>query len=555
LFLRSNGTLACWDDFGSLLTLQPFDPSLDYAADVYLGPVFGAIRDRLRRGQMPFPEHCSRCYCLRHDAAFDERYVDQRIIETFQIEPSMGCQLDCPGCIPIRARRQRVASTPHGHLTLASHVVDKIVTDLHRAGVAIHKFDFQGHGEPLLNARTWEMARRVADLYPGAVVSICTNANFEFRPHMIRSGVNEILFAIDGLDAPSYEPYRVNGDFDVAYKFMKDFSCAAARDNPSINRVWKYVVFAHNDRPDQLLRAQELALEAKVTELRFVLTQLGPLSSDVMHESHVPRLDPSLNVTFENYRVASSQVTAALDELRSAIATESADRTTHLAQFIVNMLHRLFRTASSIPSEYAGVIDRFLELRPELPPDLGRDCQERLDELLRGVLARRPTVEQLRLRQEQLETALKSVVANNNRLAQRLTILSAPRSSGTGSVPPSRALFCLDRPRLADRGGPIEVSDRLTVGGWLIPASGNVVVSLDICTRDELVARATLNQMRPDVERAHPGRPRARWSGFSAEVPLARWAGTTVELYLVASYCERKEVVSGFSVRVRGELA
>jgi hypothetical protein len=492
--------------------------------------------------------------------------VDQRVIETFQIEPSMGCQLDCPGCIPIRARRQRVASTPHGHLTLASHVVDKIVTDLHRAGVAIHKFDFQGHGEPLLNARTWEMARRVADLYPEAVVSICTNANFEFRPQMIRSGVNEICFAIDGLDAPSYEPYRVNGDFDVAYKFMKDFSCAAARDKPSINRVWKYVVFAHNDRPDQLLRAQELALEAKVTELRFVLTQLGPLSSDVMHESHVPRLDPSLNVTFENYRVASSQLTAAVNELRSAIATESADRTTHSAQFIVNMLYRLFRTASSIPSEYADVIDRFLELRHELPPDLGRDSQERLDELLSGVLTRRPTVEQLRLRQEQLETALKSVVANNNRLAQRLTILSAPPSSGTGSVLPSRALFCLDRPRpralfcldrprLADRDGPIEVSNRLTVGGWLIPASGNVVVSLDICTRDELVARATLNQMRPDVERAHPDRPRARWSGFSAEVPLAGWAGTTVELYLIASYCDRKEVVSRFSVRVPGEQA
>ena len=88
----------------------------------------------------------------------------------------MGCQLDCPGCIPIKARRQRVAPTSHGHLTLASHVVDKIITDLHRAGVAIRKFDFQGHGEPLLNVRTWEMARRVADLYPGAVVSICTNA-------------------------------------------------------------------------------------------------------------------------------------------------------------------------------------------------------------------------------------------------------------------------------------------------------------------------------------------------------------------------------------------
>lgn len=55
LFLRSNGCLACWDDYGSLLTLLPFDPSLGYARDVYLGPVFKTIRAKLRSGKMPFP--------------------------------------------------------------------------------------------------------------------------------------------------------------------------------------------------------------------------------------------------------------------------------------------------------------------------------------------------------------------------------------------------------------------------------------------------------------------------------------------------------------------
>src|SRR5690348_833499 len=41
LFLRSNGSLACWCDYGSLKTLQEFDPCLDYAEDVYLGKVYG----------------------------------------------------------------------------------------------------------------------------------------------------------------------------------------------------------------------------------------------------------------------------------------------------------------------------------------------------------------------------------------------------------------------------------------------------------------------------------------------------------------------------------
>src|SRR5262249_44985516 len=145
------------------------------------------------------------------------------------------------------------------------------------------------------------------------------------------SGVNEMLFAIDGVDQPSYVPYRVNGDFDYAYQFMKEFSLAAARLNSRIRRVWKYVVFEHNDQPEQLLKAQELAIQAKVTEMRFVLTQLGPLSWDVTHESHIPRLDPKLNVVIENYRVQVTQLAAVLTELSSAIASSDADQASRSA--------------------------------------------------------------------------------------------------------------------------------------------------------------------------------------------------------------------------------
>src|SRR5262249_18872143 len=292
----------------------------------------------------------------------------QKILETFQIEPSMACQLECPGCITKKERTTRVARTPHGHMTLSTHIVQKIATDLHRARIEVRKFDFQGHGEPLLNAHTWEMARIVAQLYPKAVVSICTHANFEFRPEMVCSGVNEILFAIDGVDQPSYAPYRVNGDFDYAYQFMKDFSLAAARLIPEIRRVWKYVVFEHNDQPEQLLRAQDLAIQAKVTEMRFVLTQLGPQSRDVTHESHIPRLDPRLNVVVDNYRIPVAQLAAALTELSSAIASSDVDQAARSATYFVNMLKRLFETAPRIPPEYDQLINRFLELSRSLSP-------------------------------------------------------------------------------------------------------------------------------------------------------------------------------------------
>jgi hypothetical protein len=126
---------------------------------------------------------------------------------------------------------------------------------------------------------------------------------------------------------------------------MKDFSLAAARLNPRIRRVWKYVVFEHNDQPEQLLRAQELAIQAKVTEMRFVLTQSGPQSWDVTHESHIPRLDRKLNVVVDtvNSRIQVKQFTAALTDLSSAITSSDADRAAQSATFFVNMLNRLIR--------------------------------------------------------------------------------------------------------------------------------------------------------------------------------------------------------------------
>ena len=63
--MRAWGALACWDDAGSATTLQDFDPDVDYANQVYLGPVYNRIRQSLYHSRMPDPERCGRCVCLR----------------------------------------------------------------------------------------------------------------------------------------------------------------------------------------------------------------------------------------------------------------------------------------------------------------------------------------------------------------------------------------------------------------------------------------------------------------------------------------------------------
>lgn len=367
LFLRSNGSLACWCDYGSLKTLQAFDPSLDYAEDVYLGKVYGDIRERLAAGTMPFPPYCAKCMVLLPTAPYTTADPQHRYVDTFQVEPSMACQLDCPGCIPLTERKTRVERAWCGHLFLAPQILEKILKDFRRAGIRIRTFDFQGHGEPLLSRDVWTMVRMAKSLFPESYATLCTNANAEFRDEIVDAGLDQIIFAIDGMDQASYAPYRVHGDFTQAYAFMRDFATAAPARGRTLDTVWKYVLFRHNDRPEQLLAAQALALEAQVTELRFVITQLGPMSTLIVSDEDIPRADNGVNVRIENYKVSVEQLEDGLTAARGSFDTNRLAQAAQATTFVATMMKRLFSDAQTVPPKYARVLQAVHELADRLP--------------------------------------------------------------------------------------------------------------------------------------------------------------------------------------------
>jgi wyosine [tRNA(Phe)-imidazoG37] synthetase (radical SAM superfamily) len=367
IFLRSNGSLACWCDYGSLKTLQEFDPSLDYANDVYLGKVYGYIRKQLAAGTMPFPSYCSKCMVLQPNVPFSGGYKRARYIDTFQVEPSMACNLDCPGCIPIRDRKARVAKTWCGHLMLAPKILEKILKDFHRAKMNIRVIDFQGHGEPTLNPDVWAMIRMAKSLFPASYASMCTHANLDFGEDMIDAGLNQIIYAIDGMDQESYAPYRVHGDFDQAYRFMKSFSTAARARKARTDTVWKYVLFRHNDSPEQLLEAQAMARDAQVSQLRFVITQLGPMSTRIVDEDDIPRIKDKLNVKIDNYKVSVKQLDDGITVARNGIKSKQMPQATQSAAFVAAMMKRLFAEPQTVPPKFAGYLNDLHELANIMP--------------------------------------------------------------------------------------------------------------------------------------------------------------------------------------------
>jgi hypothetical protein len=343
IFLRAWGDLVCWDDAGSDRILQAWDPSVDYA-DVFLRGPYQEVRNSVEDGRMAWPEDCTRCLLLRIRPAGGYTPWDRTMVRILRVEPSYYCSLDCPGCVPLSIRREHSKA-----FQLDPEILDRILADLTGGGLSVEVLDFQGHGEPLLNPRVWEMARRSRERLPNAWISMTTNAQGRFRPEMVRSGFSEIVFSIDGADPGSYEPYRVHGNFDLAWRFLTDFVKAGASADRRIRIVWKYVIFEHNSSAEALLKAQRMALEADVSELVFVLTRNGPAPRNISLPSDVPRLEPGPPLSFRFHQPSIEDLESRLARARQLAAQGSAEEASFLVESVRKNLERFFPSGDSRP--------------------------------------------------------------------------------------------------------------------------------------------------------------------------------------------------------------
>jgi hypothetical protein len=367
MFLRANGTLPCWCDAGITVNLQSFDRSIDYASDVFLGPEYTRIRESLKQGRLPFPDNCGRCSLLEPNKPFDPSFVESKVIDLIQVEPSMACQLECPSCWPKKDRPVVLPKTDAGHLILDPAVLEKVLSDLHRGGVTVRNFTLVGHGDPLANRKVWKMVAFIRGLFPESCISLTTHACYDFRPEMAEAGLTELVCSIDGVDQESYVKYRIGGDFDRAYRFMSDFTAAAKAAARPLMVTWQYIIFEHNDTDEQLLRAQELAREAGITRLYFVVTCLGPASKRIFEKSDIPILPGGITVDVSSNKVAVVDLEHRIEALRMDLQRGSHERVAETTDYLVSMFERLFPGDARIPTRHFTALRRLVGLSDVLP--------------------------------------------------------------------------------------------------------------------------------------------------------------------------------------------
>ena len=129
-----------------------------------------------------------------------------------QIEPVSGCNLACPLCYITTQK------LPKGFLPLErfQRIIDEV-------GEYIFFLHFWGWGEPFLNKDIFAMIAYAKQ--HGLKIITSTNGHFfehlEDIDRLLDSGLDVLIFALDGVNQETYEHYRKQGDFERALEGLK----------------------------------------------------------------------------------------------------------------------------------------------------------------------------------------------------------------------------------------------------------------------------------------------------------------------------------------------
>jgi hypothetical protein len=186
------------------------------------------------------------------------------------VETTAACNISCEqACCAPETGITRTRQAGMLDFDLFRKVIDE-------AGPSLGRIDFFNYGEAFLHKRAVEMCEYIKAAFPHVYLYTSTNGlafSEEAVRRLVRSGIDEVTFSIDGATPESYAKYRKRGDFDKAIRnlrFAADEKRSLGRDLPFIN--WRYILFRHNDSDDEMQRARQLATDIGVDRLCWELT-------------------------------------------------------------------------------------------------------------------------------------------------------------------------------------------------------------------------------------------------------------------------------------------
>jgi len=182
------------------------------------------------------------------------------------IEPTNICNLKCPMCPSGNGEMKRKM----GQLNFEDF--KKLLDDI---GDYLLQIQLWNQGEPFLNKSFLDFVHYANE--KGVMTHTSTNGHFirtdEEAENLIKSGLDQLIFSMDGTSQESYEKYRVGGDYGLVMDTLKRISHAKERLNSSRPLVeLQFLVFKHNQNEiDQIIA---MSKKLNINRISFKTAQI-----------------------------------------------------------------------------------------------------------------------------------------------------------------------------------------------------------------------------------------------------------------------------------------
>jgi radical SAM family protein len=240
-------------------------------SSIWLGERITTIRREINAGGSKFCGDCPLKLPLKKDETPPQRDLNVPALPSrLYIECTAACNISCAqACCAPETGITRTRQAGMLDFEVFRQVIDE-------AGPSLGRIDFFNYGEAFLHKRAVEMCEYIKSKYPHIYLYTSTNGlalTEEQARRLVRSGIDEVTFSIDGATPESYAKYRQRGNFDKAIANLRtavDEKRSTGRDVPFIN--WRYILFVHNDSDEEMNRARQMAAEIGVDRLCWELT-------------------------------------------------------------------------------------------------------------------------------------------------------------------------------------------------------------------------------------------------------------------------------------------
>ncbi|MCA1558769.1 MAG: radical SAM protein [Acidobacteria bacterium] len=258
----------CADPYGKRVL---GDARAETVSAIWTGPRASTLRQDINAGGSKFCGDCPLKLPLAKSDAPPQRGTDVGTLPTrLYIECTAACNISCAqACCAPETGITRTRTAGMLDFDLFQRVVDE-------AGPSLGRIDFFNYGEAFLHKRAIEMCEYIKSRFPAVYLYTSTNGlafSEDQARRLIRSGIDEVTFSIDGATPETYAQYRRRGDFDKAIRNLRaaaDEKARTGRDVPFIN--WRYILFTHNDSDQEMALARATAQEIGVDRLCWELT-------------------------------------------------------------------------------------------------------------------------------------------------------------------------------------------------------------------------------------------------------------------------------------------